>query len=98
MSGFVNASYAQANPPNLGTSDVRERVYRGFCKSKSAMEEIRKEYLDKEKTLIAIIDQHDKSFSNFEMNDMKDYLIGFFDILKDNRAFEASILGGCRTH
>jgi hypothetical protein len=98
MSGFVNAHYAQANPPDLGTKDVRERVYRGFCKSKPAMQEIRKEFLEKEAALIEIIDQHDKSFSNFEMSDMKDYLSGFFDILKSDQNFEASILESCRTH
>jgi hypothetical protein len=98
MSGFVNAAYAQANAPQLGTGDVRERVYRGFCKSNSAMQEIRKEFLEKERALIAIIDQHDKSFSTFEMNDMKDYLGGFFEILKDDYRFESSVLKGCRTH
>src|SRR5688572_26920073 len=42
MSGFVNAGYAHQNAPTLGTGDPRERVYRGFCKSTAAMNEIRK--------------------------------------------------------
>lgn len=97
MAGFVNAPYAEANPPTLGTGNPRERVYRGFCKSKSAMEEIRKEFLEREGTLLAIIDQHEKSFSKYELNDMKDYLNEFFDILKSDNRFKYSILEGCRT-
>lgn len=98
MSGFVNAPYAHTNPPTLGTGDPRERVYRGFCKSKSAMQDIRKEFLEKEGAVLTIIDQHSTSFSKFEMSEMKDYLGGFFTILKDDYAFERSILEGCRKH
>jgi hypothetical protein len=98
MAGFVNATYAHANPPSLGTGDPRERVYRGFCKSKPAMQEIRKEFLEKESTLVSIINQHEKSFSKYEMNDMKDYINEFFEILKNDSAFESSILEGCRTN
>ncbi len=97
MSGFVNAGYAQQNAPTLGTGDVRERVYRGFCKSKTAMEEIRKEFLDKESSLYAIIDQEASDFKKYELSDMKSYLKEFFDILKDDDKFHESILDQCRT-
>jgi hypothetical protein len=97
MAGFVNAGYAQANPPTLGTGDPRERVYRGFCKSQQAMEEIRKEFLAKEEALYAIIDAHESHFSKYEVNDMKGYLGEFFSILKSEYSFKASIVEGCRT-
>lgn len=97
MSGFVNAGYAQANPPTLGTGDPRERVYRGFCKSKEAMEEIRKEFLEKEGTLYAVIDEHAPEFSHYQVNDMKAYLGEFFNILKNDNLFEQSIVEQCRT-
>jgi len=97
MSGFVNAGYAQQNAPTLGTGDIRERVYRGFCKSKSAMQEIRKEFLEKEPAVNAIIDQEASSFSKYELNDMHSYLDEFFTILKDDNKFEKSILDQCRT-
>jgi hypothetical protein len=97
MSGFVNASYAQANPPSLGTGDPRERVYRGFCKSKSAMEEIRKEFLEKEKAVYAIIDVHEKHFEKYELKEMHGYLDQFFEILKNDSQFKYAILEGCRT-
>jgi hypothetical protein len=97
MSGFVNADYAQANPPTLGTGDPRERVYRGFCKSKSAMEEIRKEFLEKEKAVHTLIDEQETHFSKYELKEMHGYLDQFFEILKDDSQFRQSILEGCRT-
>lgn len=97
MSGFVNANYAQANAPKLGTGDVRERVYRGFCKSNQVMEEVRSEFLEKEGKIIATINEHASHFSNYVVKDMEGYLGQFFDILKSDSAFKASILGQCRT-
>lgn len=97
MSGFVDAYYAQVNPPTLGTGDPRERVYRGFCKSKSAMEEIRNEYLEKEKAVHAIIDEHETHFSKYDLKDMHGYIDQFFEILKSDSKFKQSILEGCRT-
>ncbi len=97
MSGFVNAGYAQQNAPTLGTGDIRERVYRGFCKSKPAMEEIRKEFLEKEPAINALIDQEASHFSNYELKDMHRYINEFFDILKDDHRFDDNILSQCRT-
>ncbi len=97
MSGFVNADYAHQNAPSLGTGDPRERVYRGFCKPKPVMEEIRKEFLEKESDIHTIIDDHTSSFSKYELNDMHSYLNQFFDILKSDSRFKDSILDLCRT-
>lgn len=97
MSGFVNAGYAQANPPNLGTGDVRERVYRGFCRSAQAMQEIRDEFLAKEGKILSIINEHEAHFNSYQAKDMNMYIEGFFDILKNDSSFKASILEQCRT-
>jgi len=97
MAGFVNADYAKANPPQLGTGDVRQRVYRGFCKSKSAMEDIRKEYLDKEAAVHALVDQESSNFKAYEIKDMHNYLDEFFAILKSDNQFQNAIVEGCRT-
>lgn len=97
MSGFVNADYAHANPPSLGTGDPRERVYRGFCKSEGAMQKIRNEYLAKEKAIYAIVDEHQNHFEKHEVKDMHQYLDQFFEVLKNDNQFRQSILQGCRT-
>lgn len=96
MSGFVDASYAQENPPNLGTGDPRERVYRGFCRSPQAMEEIRQEYLSNEDRIFFIVQQESSHFTSYEVRDMNNYLTEFFDILKSDNRFKDSILSACR--
>ena len=96
MSGFVNASYAQTNPPQLGTGDPRERVYRGFCKTPSTMEEIRKDFLAQQGAIHALIDDEGPHFSKSESDDMHNYLDDFFNILKSDSQFRRAILEGCR--
>jgi hypothetical protein len=97
MAGFVNAGYARDSPPTLGTGDVRERVYRGFCKSKSMMEEVRAEYLEKQESVRALIDAQAASFSGYELDDMHHYLDQFFDILKSDNRFKEAMVDMCRT-
>jgi hypothetical protein len=96
MAGFVDAAYAHTNAPQLGTGDPRERVYRGFCRSTTAMEEIRKEYLGKESAVHALIDQEALNFSEYDLKDMHGYLNDFFNILKEDAQFKRYILDGCR--
>jgi hypothetical protein len=96
MSGFVNASYARANPPNLGTGDPSERVYRGYCKTPAAMEEIRKDFLNKEAAVHALVDSESANFSKYEMGKMHTYLNGFFSILRNDGQFKRSIMDTCR--
>ena len=97
LSGFVNASYAQVGPPQSGTVNRRDRVYRGFCKSTQAFEEIRKEFLEKEPAVVAIIDNESGKFTKYEFNDMKAYVNEFYEILKSDDKFNASVIGQCRT-
>ena len=52
------------------------------------MEEIRKEFLEKESAIITLIENESNNFSKFELNDMKVYLNGFFEILKSDDKFE----------
>jgi hypothetical protein len=97
MSGFVNASYARANAPQLGTGDPRERVYRGYCKTPSAMEEIRKDFLAQEGAIHALIDNESSHFTKYEVDDMHQYLDGFFEILKSDSQFKRLVMETCRT-
>ena len=97
MSGFVNAWYARENPPNLGTGDIRDRVYRGFCKSPDAMQEIRKEFLGKETELQGLIDEHKQHFSKGELEDMHTFIDDFFDILRDDGRFKSGVIEACRS-
>jgi hypothetical protein len=97
MSGFVDAGYAHENPPTLGTGDPRDRVYRGYCKPLDVMEQIREEFLGKEKEVHTVIDAEASSFTQYEVKVMHEYINGFYDILRDNSAFRVSIVEQCRT-
>ncbi|CAN5622520.1 hypothetical protein BH10BAC4_BH10BAC4_14350 [soil metagenome] len=97
MSGFVNAGYAHQNAPTLGTGNPRDRVYGGYCKSQSAMEDIRKEFLGKEQAIQASIDEYSVFFGKPDLKDMHGYLDQFFEILRNDHRFKNSILDLCKT-
>ena len=88
MSGFVNAPYAQS---------TRERVYRGFCRDESLLQEVRQEFIKLQSDFNATIDAHSEYFSSADKDDMKSYLKGFYDILMDDKQFKGSIIEKCRT-
>ncbi|MBY0433619.1 MAG: hypothetical protein K2U26_05880 [Cyclobacteriaceae bacterium] len=95
MSGFVNPPYAKVNPA-LGIANVRERLYRGFCRKEPVVQFVRKQILEKEPVLLGTIDQYEKDFLPRDFNDMKKYTAEFFNVLKDESQFKRNILEGCR--
>ncbi len=88
MSGFVNAPYAQS---------TREHVYRGFCRDEKLLQEVRQEFIKLQSDFISTIDAHSEYFSSADKDDMKRYLQGFYDTLKNDRDFKESIVEKCRT-
>ncbi len=96
MSGFVNAPYARANAPTLGTGDIRERVYRGICRPEKIMDSVRREFLALEPAFDSMIDNYARELNEGDVADMKGYLGEFFSILKDDKMFKTRILQGCR--
>lgn len=97
MAGFVNAPYAFPNE-TLGIANVRERLYRGFCRSPEVMQAIRKEYIDKESAINAIVDSYEGSFEPKELTSIKKYMADFFDTFKNDARFKANIMDKCRTN
>jgi hypothetical protein len=97
MAGMVNASYARANAPNLGTGDIRERVYRGFCRPEPIMDSVRKEFLGQRTAMEELIHQYSSELGPTHTNDMLNYLDSFFMILESDSLFREKILGTCRT-
>ena len=95
MSGFVNPPYAEVSP-ELGIANVRERLYRGFCRKEPVTQFVRKEYLALEPTILGVVDSYQKDFSPRDFKDMKEYLGEFFGILKNDSQFKSMILDGCR--
>lgn len=72
-SGFVNAPYA-VPAPILGTSHVRQRVYRGYERPIEELETVFKEFKQKKHGIYQLI-----SDNNYLNNKTKDDLINFLD-------------------
>ncbi|MEZ5921634.1 MAG: hypothetical protein R3C60_09825 [Parvularculaceae bacterium] len=94
VSGFVDAPYALP-PDKLGVRNVRQRLYRGYCKFNAEAKAAAAEFLAKraalEGALAATPGLADKTIAG----SMK-FLGGFFDIMGDDAGFEKSISGKCR--
>ncbi len=97
MAGFVNAPYAVPNE-TLGIGSVRDRLYRGFCRTPEVIQAIRKEYLDKEKDINAVVARYESSFDPKEFANIKKYMVDFFDTFKSDAKFKANIIDKCRTN
>lgn len=97
MAGFVNAPYATANE-TLGIASVRERLYRGFCRSEDVMQAIRREYISKEKDITEAFKRYESSFEPKEFTNMSKYMEDFFATFKSDSRFKSSIMDKCRTN
>lgn len=100
LSGLVDAPYAfvslVGDHEELPIENVRQRYYRGNCRSAEATAFVRQKYLTKEALLLAVPDTLKDELSEKEIKDIKEYLKDFFDILKDDFAFRNYITDMCR--
>ena len=99
MSGVVNAPYsfvALAGETELPIENVRERLYRGYCRTPGVTDFVRKEMLAKEKQLLSVPDLLKGELDDNEIKEIKEYLDDFFDILRDDYLFRTNILEKCR--
>lgn len=100
MSGLVDAPYAVVSTigdEKLNILNVRERIYRGWCRDKSVTQFVRNEYLAKEAELMSVPDELNGVLSEKEIAGIKNYMKEFFDILRKDNVFERYILSGCRS-
>jgi hypothetical protein len=95
MSGLVNANYATTSEL-LPISNVRQRLYRGFCYSEEMLQQVRQEYLALEPEIMAMVDNLEIGLNPKEIPDFKKYLGEFFVILKNDRLFKDQVLSKCR--
>lgn len=97
MTGFVNPPYAQVS--NLvEIESVTQRLYRGFCREEALFQAIRAEFLEKELTMFEIIDEHQEWMSSGEKKEAERFLGEFYAIMKNDKAFEKSIISSCRSY
>ena len=96
MSGVVNAPYGQVSEL-VGTSTVRERVYRGFCRYPDLFEYARREYLQLEPSIKTVVSGFEKQLNAKEITGLSKYLDEFFAVLKSDKIFKEEITQKCRT-
>jgi len=96
MSGLVNASYAvvsAVNNKNLPITKVTDRLYRGFERDDEILQQIRVEFLNSEQDIYAVIDKYQFYFKYPKaFKECKNYIEGFYKIIKDDKKFENRIL------
>lgn len=95
MSGFVNPPYGVPNE-ELGQTDIRDRIYRGFCRPEPVVQTVRQHYLKVEPDVMAALAQFEKDFPPRSYTTLKKYTEDFFAILKDDNTFKKKIVEGCR--
>lgn len=93
-SGLVNAHYA-APPNGLPIRNVTQRLFRGYCKQSSTLEEARKRFLSQEAAIYSLIDNESRLHSNTAKKARK-YLGRFFKTIKDPDDFERLVIKKCR--
>jgi len=94
-SGWVDAHYAMA-PKQLPISDVRQRLFRGFCVHNEGLEPARQEFLAVRDELFAIVEAEAR-LSLRNVGGAIRYLEDFYEVMEDDRKFEGRITEKCRS-
>ena len=93
--GLIKAPYAIPNE-SLGLGDVRQRLFRGFCRSEEQFEETFQLFRDKKEAIYSL-------FRDSEYMDEKtktsaiSYLEKFYDIINNPKEVEREFMKKCRT-
>jgi hypothetical protein len=95
MSGFVNPPYGVPNE-ELGQQDIRDRIYRGFCRQEPVVQAVRQHYLTVQGDVMATLATYEKDFPPRDYTTLKKYVEDFFAIIKDDNDFKKKIVEGCR--
>lgn len=92
--GLVDAHYAQP-PAGLRVRNVRTRLFRGYCRHNETLEAARARFLQREADILALVEGEPR-LTERNRNFATRYLESFFDILRDDAAFEKQIVSACR--
>lgn len=102
MSGLVNASYATiSGMQNIKGSiaSVTERVYKGYDRDDALLQQVRQDFIDQKAKLFAAVDALEKEFNNpRRFDEARNYLVGFFEVMEDDKKFERRIINRTRTY
>ena len=100
MSGLVNCSYATVSElgrEQWGMHSVKDRRYRGFARERKIFQVVRQEFLEKQQALLACLDECAPLFDNLkEFETARDYVLEFFNTLRNDKMFREHILDKVR--
>ncbi|WP_373522457.1 hypothetical protein [Aquiflexum sp.] len=94
MAGFVSTPYAIPYD-YLPIKSVQERLYRGLCRDPELVEYVRNQYIQLEPEIKEIMAQYENYMSASDYKAARNFLNGFFDIIKNDRQFKDQILSKC---
>ena len=93
-SGLVDTHYA-APPQGLPIRSVTTRLYRGYCRQNSTLEDARKHFIAQETAILALISDENRLNSNTKKKSTK-YIGRFYKTIKDPDDFEKLVIEKCR--
>lgn len=94
MAGFVGAPYAVPYD-YLPISTVQERLYRGICRDPELVDYVKNLFLMKEEEMLAIVQTLENEIQAKQYKVASNYISEFFEIIKDEKEFEAQIVSQC---
>lgn len=93
-SGFIAPPYARPNPL-LGTTTVKQRVFRGFCRSESTFQKDLTPFREQKDEILNLVKNREGLTEKMRARSL-DYLQDFFDIIENPKAVKRDIMDKCR--
>jgi hypothetical protein len=93
-SGLVATSYATP-PPNLKIRSVRQRIFRGYCQSESALQAARAQILAAQETILSLV-KSDQVLSKSGIKKTLRYVTESFKHFREDKIWNKNILQACR--
>ena len=94
-SGLVYAPYAQPNEL-LGIRNVRQRLFRGFCRTEEDFEETFQQFRDKKDSILGLFNELEMLDEEVREDCLK-YIEAFYETINDPKAIKKEFLDKCRT-
>lgn len=93
-SGIINTVYARPQT-SLGLSSVRDRLFRGYCRTSSEFENTFSIFRKNKEKIIQIY-KNQKGLENSQLNKALEYIDEFYEIINNPRLIKREFLDKCR--
>jgi len=101
MTGLVDPKYAvvsKVQNEELPITDVTHRLYRGFRRDPEVFQQVREQYLGSKNSILELLDEYQSFFSDPKEFDVaREFVMGFFEVLENDKKFQRLIVDRART-